>query len=145
MYAMRFGYDVNASQELVALGAANMVGSCFLSFPVMGAFGRSAVNVATGAKSQASLMVSGVVVGLLLLLITPVLYYLPKAVLAAIVITAVAGLIDVAGARKLWSVSRYDLSIMTVSFAATLCLGVELGMLSAMGFSLLVFIYRRWE
>ena len=144
MYAMKNGYDVDASKELVSLGAANFSGGLFLSFPVMGAFGRSAVNAATGARSQMSLFVSGITVGLLLLAITPVLYFLPKPVLGAIVMAAVGGLVDVAGALHLYRTDRYDLANMAVSFIATLFLGVEMGILAAMGFSLLNFIYIRW-
>lgn len=78
MYAVKYGYDISPSAELKALGMTNMGGSIFQSFLVMGAFGRSAVNESSGAKSQLSGVVATFVVVLLLLCIMPALFYLPK-------------------------------------------------------------------
>jgi SulP family sulfate permease len=78
MYAVKYGYDVNPSSELKALGLTNMGGSVVQSFLVMGAFGRSAVNESSGARSQMSGIVAAFVVVLLLLVVMPALFYLPK-------------------------------------------------------------------
>lgn len=140
MYAVKHGYDIVPSSELKALGVTNVIGACFGSFPVMGAFGRSAVNDSTGARSQLSGVVSALTVALLLLLVTPALYYLPNSVLAAVIIMAVSSLVDVSGARRLWAVDKRDFLTMLAAFAATLCLGVLLGVIVAMAFSLVLFI-----
>lgn len=140
MYAVKHGYDIVPSSELKALGVTNLLGACVGSFPVMGAFGRSAVNDATGARSQLSGVVSAVTVLLLLLFVTPALYFLPQPVLAGVIIMAVSSLVDVSGARQLWRVDKRDFCTMLAAFAATLCLGVLLGVLAAMAFSLVLFL-----
>ena len=140
MYAVKHGYDIAPSSELKALGVTNVVGAMFGSFPVMGAFGRSAVNDNTGARSQLSGVVSALTVALLLLFVTPALFYLPNSVLAAVIIMAVSSLVDVSGARRLWAVDKRDFLTMMAAFVATLCLGVLLGVIVAMAFSLVLFI-----
>jgi SulP family sulfate permease len=140
MYSVKYGYEISPSSELKALGITNLFASVTQSFPVMGAFGRSAVNDATGAKSQLSGVVGTFAVILLLLVVMPALYYLPKAVLAAIIVMAVKGLLDVAGARALWRVDKRDFLTMLAAFLATLFLGVLQGVVSAMVFSLVIFI-----
>lgn len=141
MYAMRFSYDVSPSQELIALGIANVGGALMRAFPVMNAFGRSAVNVDSGAKSPLSLLISSFALVAILFVITPALFFLPKAVLSAVVLVAVAGLVDVKGALRLWRSNRMDLVTMASAFFATLFLGVELGILVSAGTSLVIFVY----
>lgn len=140
MYAVRFSYDVDASQELIALGFACFAGGLFQGFPAMGGFSRSAVNADSGATSQVSLLVSAIALSVLLFVIGPAVYFLPKPVLGAIVLVAVLGLVDVAGAKRLWRVNRFDLVIMATAFFCTLFLGVETGILLAMGVSITVFV-----
>jgi len=115
--------QVSASTELVALGATNVIGSLFSSFVIMGAFGRSAVNDAAGAKSPLSQAISAAVVALLLLFVTPALFYLPSPALGAIIVLAVVKLVDVATMKRLWRVNKGDLLVMAVSLLATLFLG----------------------
>jgi MFS superfamily sulfate permease-like transporter len=117
--------QVSASTELVALGATNLVGSLFSSFVIMGAFGRSAVNDAAGARSPLSQTVSAVVVALLLLFVTPALFYLPSPALGAIIVMAVVKLVDVATVKRLWRVNKGDLLVMAVALLATLFLGAS--------------------
>jgi SulP family sulfate permease len=141
-FARQEGYAIDADQELVALGAANLGGSLFGGYPVTGGFSRTAVNAQAGAVSGlASLVTAGAVV-LTLLFLTPLFTHLPKATLAAIILTAVAGLVDVAEARHLYRVSRPDLAAMGLTFVATLALGIEPGILAGVAGSLLWFIWR---
>lgn len=138
---MKHGYDVNPSSELKALGLTNMFGSTMTqSFLVMGAFGRSAVNESSGAKSQVSGIVGTLVVMALLLFVMPALFYLPKAVLAALIVMAVKKLINVGDFKRLWRVDKRDWLSMLAAFLATCFLGVLPGMITAMAFSLLLFI-----
>jgi len=141
-FARRNGYEVDADQELVALGAANVAGAFLGAYPTTGGFSRTAVNAQAGAKSGVAGLVTAAVVVLTLLFLTPLFTYVPKAVLAAIIMTAVFGLVDVATARHLWRVDRADLALMGLTFVATLTLGIEQGILAGVGASLLWFVWR---
>ena len=138
VYASRYRYDIDADQELKALGVANIAGAFFQSFPVTGGFSRTAVNVDAGAKSQISALVSVGVIAVTLLFLTPLFHHLPKAILAAIIVVAVAGLVDVRGARALWRIDRKDFALMLATFAATLALGIEEGILVGVALSVAV-------
>ena len=126
-YARPKKYAVDANRELVGLGFANITGAFAGAYPISGSFGRTAVNATAGAQTSVAGMVTAVVVGLSLLFLTPVLYYLPMAVLSAIIIMAVASLIDIDDVRYLWRVKRTDLAMWIVTFIATLTLGIERG------------------
>jgi sulfate permease, SulP family len=139
-FASKNGYTVDPSQELVALGLANVAGSFFRSFPTTGGFSRSAVNHQAGSKTGLSSIISAVVVGLTLLFFTPLFTYLPNALLASIVIVAVVGLLDVAEVRYLWRVNRTDLALLALTFGATLLLGIEEGILTGVLLSVLSFV-----
>jgi SulP family sulfate permease len=138
VYASRYRYDIDADQELKALGVANIAGAFFQSFPVTGGFSRTAVNVDAGAKSQISALVSVGVIAVTLLFLTPLFHHLPKAILAAIIVVAVAGLVDVRGARALWRIDRKDFALMLATFVATLALGIEEGILVGVALSVAV-------
>ena len=129
-------YRLDANQELVALGSANLGGSLFQAFPVTGGFSRSAVNDQAGAKSGMSSIISALLVGLTLLFLTPLFYYLPNAILGAIIITAVLGLIDTSEIRFLWKTQREDFAMMAITFLVTLFLGIEEGILTGVVASL---------
>lgn len=141
LYALKYGYEINPSSELKALGVTNMGGAVLQSFLVMGAFGRSAVNDSAGAKSQMSGVVSVVVVVALLLFVMPALYYLPRAILAAMIMMAVRTLIKYHDVPRLWKVDKRDLLNMAAAFVSTLFLGVLPGIVLSMLFSLVLFIY----
>jgi SulP family sulfate permease len=96
------------------------------------------VNVDAGAKSQISALVSVGVISVTLLFLTPLFHHLPKAILAAIIVVAVVGLVDVRGARALWRVDRRDFTLMLATFIATLVLGIEEGILIGAGLSVAV-------
>jgi SulP family sulfate permease len=135
-------YVINANQELVALGMAN-VGAAFCNgFPVAGGFSRSAVNDAAGGKTALSSMISAIMILLTLAFFTHLFYYLPLAILAAVVLVAVSGLIDIKAPFDLWKKDRSDFAMWGTTFLATLAFGIEMGILSGMGLSLLMVIYK---
>lgn len=140
--ARRTRERIDANQELIATGAANVAASAFGGFPVAGGFSRTAVNHQSGARTPLASLITAVVLGISVLWLTPLLEYLPKAVLAAVVMVAVFGLIDVAGARETFRTSRPDFWALAVTFAATLVIGVEPGLAIGLVFSLLVFVAR---
>ena len=139
-FATRNRYEVEPNQELIGLGMANIGGAFFSAYPVTGGFSRTAVNGQAGARTgMASLITAGVIL-LAVLFLTPLFYYLPKAVLAAIIMTAVFGLVDVHEVKHLWKVERGDLALLGLTFIATLSFGIEEGILIGVGASLLRFI-----
>lgn len=139
-FARKGGYAVDANQELRALGLANVGGAFFQGYPVTGGFSRTAVNAQAGARTPLAGLITAVAVAASLLLLTPLFFYLPKAVLAAIILTAVLGLVDVAEARHLWSSSKPDFALMALTFAATLVLGIEQGIGLGVAASLVWFV-----
>jgi SulP family sulfate permease len=141
-FAKRHKYTVQPNQELVGLGIANLGAAAFGGYPVTGGFSRTAVNDQAGAKTPLAGIITAVVIALALLFLTPLLHFVPKAVLAAIIMTAVFGLIDIKEVRHLWHVDRTDLAFLAITFAATLSLGIEQGILLGAASSLVVFIYR---
>jgi SulP family sulfate permease len=141
VYAGRHRYEVDANQELIGLGLANVAGAFFSAYPTTGGLSRTAVNDAAGARTTLAAIVSAGIIGLTLLFLTPLFYFLPKAVLAAIVMVAVAGLVDWEEARYLWRVDRRDFGLMALTFVATLTLGIEQGILIGVIVSLIVVIY----
>jgi len=125
--ANKRGYKIDANQELIALGSANLGGAFFQSFPTTGGFSRSAVNDQSGARTTIASVISALLIGVTVLFLTPLFYYLPSAVLAAIVMVAVAGLFDAKEMVHLWKTDRKDLGMLGVTFLATLLLGIEEG------------------
>jgi sulfate permease, SulP family len=139
--AARHRYDVDADRELVGLGLANLVGSFFRAFPVAGGFSRTAVNEQAGARTGVATLVAAGIVGFTLLFLTGLFQTLPDAALAAIVLVAVSRLIDWREARQLWRVDRRDFAMMTVTFGATLAVGIEAGIITGVAASLIALIY----
>jgi len=142
MIAAKEKYKIESNQELIGLGFANIVGSFFSAYPVTGGFSRTAVNYQAGARTGLASIITSVIVLLTLLFFTSFFHDLPHAVLAAIVIVAVAGLIDVKGAKHLFRLKRIDGWTLTITFVATLAIGSKEGILIGVAFSLLVFIWR---
>lgn len=129
-------YDLRPNQELVAFGFANILGSCFQAFPVAGGLSRTAVNNDAGAKSGVAGLISAMIIGLTLIFLTPAFYYLPNAVLAAIIIAAAYGLIDLKGAARLWPTYKTDFLMWCATFGGTLLLGVQEGIFIGVSISL---------
>lgn len=133
---------VDANKELVALGAANIFGSFFQSFTVTGSFSRSAINNESGAETPMASVVSVVLVALTLLFFTPLFYFLPNTVLAAIIMVSVVGLIDIHYPAALWKENKDELVLLVATFLMTLFLGIKEGILFGVLFSLLLMVYR---
>jgi SulP family sulfate permease len=142
--AARTRQNLNADRELMGQGLANIVGSVFQSYPVAGSFSRSAVNFNAGAITGFSAVVTLVAVALTLLLLTPLLYYLPQATLAAVIMMAVAGLISVKPVIHAWQANRHDGVVAIVTFVFTLAMApdLEMGILFGMLLSLVLLLFR---
>jgi sulfate permease, SulP family len=140
--ASREKYRIDANQELRGLGLANVAAATFSGYPVTGGFSRSAVNYQAGARTGLASIITALLVMLTLLAFTSLFHYLPNAVLAAIVMVAVYGLIDVKEAVHLFRLKRVDGWTLVLTFLATLLIGIEQGILIGAAFSLLVFIWR---
>ncbi|MEM9822577.1 MAG: solute carrier family 26 protein, partial [Bacteroidota bacterium] len=134
-------YEIDNNQELIGLGLANIVGSFFKSFPVTGGFSRTAVNDQAGARSGLATIISAILVTLTLLFLTDYFYHLPAAILSAIIMVAVFGLIDIKEAKHLWKTDKRDFSLLMITAIGTLLLGIEEGILLGAILSLLVVIY----
>ncbi len=135
-------YEINPDKELQAVGLSKIAGAFFQSIPTSGSFSRSAVNSDTGAKTSIAGLITVVIVALALIVLTPLFYYLPKAILASIILIAIIGLFNYQEAIYLWKVHRSDLAMMSVTFVATLILGIELGVLFGVVLSIAAIIYK---
>ena len=135
-------YRIRPNQELIALGIGNIVGSFFKAYPATSSFSRSAINQESGATTGMAALVSVAMVVVTLLFLTPVFYYLPKAVLAAIIIVSVFGLVHVKEAFALYKSNNLDFWLLFTTFLSTLFLGIEYGILAGVGLSIIVLIFR---
>lgn len=140
--AARERYRVDADAELRALGLANVSAAFSSGFPVAGSFSRTAVQYGSGARTQLASVVTASAIVLTLLFLTPLFYFLPDAALAAIVLVAVYGLLDLGEIRRTFGISKVDGAAMLVTFAATLLVGVEEGIIAGSVFALLAFVRR---
>ena len=138
----RKNYKVVANQELIALGASNLLGALFQAYPVTGGFSRSAVNHQSGANTPLSSIISALLIALTLLFLTPLFYYLPHAILAAVIMVAVGSLIDLQYARKLWKENRLEFALLLVTFIVTLNFSMVPGIVSGVVASILLLLYR---
>lgn len=123
-------HRIDPNQELIALGMANLGSAVSAGFPVTGGFSRSIVNFDAGARTQAASIFTAFGIALAALLLTPALYYLPKATLAATIIVAVTSLLDFKILAVAWRYSRSDFFAVLITISATLVMGVELGVLT---------------
>jgi SulP family sulfate permease len=134
-------HSIYPNQEFVAMGGANIAASFFQSFPVGGGVGRTAVNFQVGARTPLASMISSAVIILTLLFLTPYFFYLPKAILASVIFTAVYSLIDLKEPIKLWNSDRKDFWMLIATFLGTLFVGIEEGILIGVVLSLIMLIY----
>ena len=141
-FAARHKRRVNSNSELVALGSANLVGSFFNSHPVGASLSRTAINDALGASSPVANALTGVFVMLVLLTITAVFRYLPKAILAATVISSIYTMVDVGDMVRLWRIDRQDFLLEAFAFACTLCTGLTYGIFLSVAFSMIIVVHR---
>lgn len=133
---------VAPNQELIALGTANLVGSFFQAYPTTGGFSRTAVNHQSGAKTGIASLISALLVALTLLFFTELFYHLPKAVLGAIILSAVINLIDFKYPFHLWKTHREEFFVLLFTFTITLFLGIKEGILLGAFVSLSLMVYR---
>ena len=135
---------IDPNQELIGQGLGNIVGSMSQAYPASGSFSRSAVNLNAGAKSGMSSVFTAVIVLITLLFLTPLLYDLPKAVLAAVIMMAVIGLINFKAMKHAWDVNKHDGIASGVTFVATLLFAPHLdkGIMVGAGLAILLYLYR---
>jgi SulP family sulfate permease len=127
--ASRRQEKVNANRELFALGAADVGAAITGGYPVTGGFSRSMVSFSAGARTPLASIMTAFIVAVSVVLLTPLFFYVPNAVLAAIVVIAVFKLIDVETPIRLWRVCRRDAIALLITFFAVLGLGIETGIL----------------
>ena len=135
-------YVVNANKELIALGFAKFIGTFFQGNLASGSYSRSAINEDAGAKTQVSAILTALIILISLLFLTPLLYYLPKAVLASIILVSVFSLIKIKEAKRYFKIRFDDFSIMLVTFVVTLVHTIEVGILVGVLLSFVFLQYR---
>ncbi|WP_372603238.1 SulP family inorganic anion transporter [Actibacterium sp.] len=129
-------------QELIGLGASNIAASISGGYPVTGGFARSVVNFDAGAETPAAGAFTAVGILLAALALTPLLYFLPKATLAATIIVAVLSLVDFSMLRTTWNYSKADFTAVAATILLTLGFGVEIGVSAGVGLSIFLYLYR---
>lgn len=136
--------NIDPNQELIGQGVGNIIGSLSSAYPASGSFSRSAVNLNAGAKTGMSSVITGLIVLLTLLFLTPLLYHLPQAVLAAVIMMAVMGLVNFKAIKHAWAANKHDGMAALVTFAATLAFAPHLdnGIMLGAGVALVLYLYR---
>ena len=132
---------VDANQELIALGAANLGATFTSGYPVTGGFSRSMVNFTAGANTGLASIITAGLITITVLFLTPLFYFLPNAILAAIIIVATVSLIDVKAFFHAWEYSKSDALSLLVTFVAVLELGVETGIMLGVVLSLVLYLW----
>jgi SulP family sulfate permease len=142
--AAKTGQRLDPNQELIGQGLANLLGAAGKSYPISGSFSRSAVNLQAGAMTGFSSVFTSLAVVIMLMFLTPLLYHLPQSVLAAVIMMAVIGLLNVSGFIHAWKAQRADGIISVIAFVCTLAFAPHLdkGIMVGVGLSLLVFLYK---
>ncbi len=140
-FASEHDYSVDGNRELIAIGTANLVGSFFRSIPVSGSFSRSAVNDQAGANTPMTNVIASVLVLIALLFLTPLFQYLPTTALAAIIMVACVGMIDVPELKYLLETRWIDGTVALLTFLATIGIGIQQGILIGVGASIVVVLY----
>ncbi|WP_372742785.1 SulP family inorganic anion transporter [Neptunomonas sp.] len=133
---------ISPDQELIGLGASNIASSLSGGLPVTGGFSRSVVNFEAGAETPAAGAFTAAGIALVTLFLTPLIFFLPKATLAATIIVAVLSLVDLAALKRTWIYSKRDFSAMLVTLIMTLTQGVELGIIAGVALSIFLHLHR---
>lgn len=141
-FAARRRQRIDPNQELIALGASNIGASVAGGLPVTGGFSRSVVNFDAGAETPAAGAYTAVGIGLAVLFLTPFLFFLPKATLAATIIVAVLGLVDLSILKKTWDYSFADFAAVAATIFVTLAFGVEAGVSAGVGISIALHLFK---
>ena len=135
-------YKIDANKELFGLGMAKLIGSFFQAFPNTGSFSRSAINDEAGGRSGLSSLITAGFIGLILLFFTQLFYYLPKTILAAIVISAVLGLLNFSYAKNLFHLDRKDFYVFLTTCILTLIFGIQTGVLTGIVLSIIMILHK---
>ncbi|GEM_PF-42062 len=138
--AQKNGYEIDPRQELLALGIANLANSLAQGYPVSGGLSQSAVNEKAGAKTPIALVVASVSIAICLLFLTGLLKNLPTVILAAIVLIAIKGLVDIKEMKRLFKINRFDFAIAMTALISVIVFGILQGVLIAALFSLIIII-----
>jgi SulP family sulfate permease len=133
---------VDANQELIALGAANLSAALSGGYPVTGGLSRSVVNFSANANTPLASMITALMIALTVMLLTPLFYFLPQTCLAAIILVAVSNLLDFGTLKRLWAYNRADAIAWLTSFVAVLATSVEKGILVGAAMSVLLHLWR---
>src|SRR5499433_45857 len=141
-FAIKHKYDLDPRQELMGIGAANFAAALGHGYPVAGGLSQSSVNDKAGARTPLALVVASATLALCLVFLTGLLQDLPTAVLAAVVVTAILGLLDFPALYYMWRVSRIDFYAASIALVAVLCLGILQGILLATLVSVLLLLVR---
>lgn len=134
-------YTVQPNQELFALGMSKIGGAFFQAIPTSGSFTRSAINHESGAKTTIASIITAFLIGLTLLFLTPLFYYLPRAILAAIILMAVKSLFDLKEATHIWHTHKEDFWMMLITFVVTLAVSIPIGILAGVALSIGAILY----
>ncbi|XP_062197275.1 sulfate transporter 3.1-like [Phragmites australis] len=132
-FAMSKNYHVDGNKEMIAFGLMNMAGSCTSCYLTAGPFSRSAVNRDAGCRTAASNAVMAVAVMLTLLFLTPLFRHTPKVALAAIIASAMLGVVDIRAAERLWQVDKVDFFVCLGTFLGVVFGSIEIGLVVAVG------------
>ena len=143
--ASRKRQKINANQELLALGCANIGAAISGGYPVAGGLGRSMVNFNSGANTQLAAVITASLIAVALMFLTPLLYYLPHAVLAAIIIVAVSGLMDLTTLNRVWVYDKSEAVSFVATFLVVLSVGIEWGILFGALISISFHLHRSSE
>lgn len=139
-FAAQNRYEVSANRELVSVGAGNVAAGFAGGYPVAGSFSRTAINADSGAKTPLASLTTATIIALTLIALTPLFYYTPIACLAAVILVAIKGLVDLEEPRRLFKINRKDFSLLLFAFFATLMLGIQYGvLLSVLASIILIF------
>lgn len=133
---------IDPNQELIGLGAANLGAAFTGGFPVTGGFSRSVVNFDAGAETPAAGVFTAIGLAIAAVALTPLVYYLPNATLAATIIVAVMSLVDFSILKKIWTYSRSDFIAVAATIILTLGFGVEVGVAAGVGISIILHLYK---
>ncbi len=141
-FAAQNRYEVNANRELVSVGASNVGAGFAGGYPVAGSFSRTAINADSGAKTPLASLVTAALIALTLFALTPLFYYTPIACLAAVILVAIKGLIDLREPRRLYKINKKDFSLLLFAFFATLLVGIQYGVLLSVLVSIMLIFSR---
>jgi SulP family sulfate permease len=141
-FAAKRRQRINPNQEAVGLGFANLASGLSGAFPISASMSRSAVSFNAGAQTPAAGAFAALAIGFSTLFMTPFLYYVPIASLAALILVAIISLVDIAAIKRVWSYNRSDFAALTLTALVTLIEGVELGLISGVVLSIMLYLYR---